>query len=367
MYDVAPAPKAKGLVGYHASLEQEIFAFQQTAYPTRRVDWIAPRWRWMFLASAQRLGVSPMVWLYRNTSGVVAHQGAIPVKLKAGGQEHITGWFVETMALASVRGKAIGPMVIKKALEDLPFNLSLGQTSQMREIQLAMGWHQVAPLETYVLILNPRQVLAAKIAPWIARDAAACGLATLQLGRRTVRYRRLRWQATVEEIARFESRHERLWHEVQHEYQCAVVRDASYLNWKYVEQPGRNFLRLEIQRHGRIVALAVMLIVEADSVYPYRRGFLVDMVVTVSDREVVWAVLDSVRRVCQQRAVASLTCYLISHQLRKAMTSFGFFPKQPTRFLLVATGGISAAISSVVLSPEQWFITFGDSDIDRPW
>jgi hypothetical protein len=49
------------------------------------------------------------------------------------------------------------------------------------------------------------------------------------------------------------------------------------------------------------------------------------------------------------------------------MTAFGFFPKKPSRFLLVATGGVSAEVQRAVVSPEQWFITFGDSDIDRPW
>jgi hypothetical protein len=49
------------------------------------------------------------------------------------------------------------------------------------------------------------------------------------------------------------------------------------------------------------------------------------------------------------------------------MTAFGFFPKKPSRFLLVAAGGVSAAVQRAVVSPEQWFITFGDSDIDRPW
>lgn len=367
MHDVATPPKVKGLLGYHPALEREIFDFQQVAYPTRRVDWIAPRWRWMFVDSAQRLGISPMVWLYRNASGIVAHQGAIPVKLKVGSQEHITGWFVETMALETVRGKAIGPMVIQKALEDLPFNLSLGQTAQMRAIQLAMGWQQVTPLEIYTLILNPRRVLAAKIGPWIARDSAALGLAALQLGKRTVGRRRLRWQATVREIARFDCTHDALWCEVEHEYQCVVVRDASYLNWKYVEQPGQNFLRLEIQRDGKVVAIAVVLLIEPGPSYPYRRGILVDMVVPASDRDVVWALLDSVRRVCQQHAVDALICHLISHQLRKPLTSFGFFPKEPTRFLLVATGGVSRDVSHLVLSPDAWFITLGDSDIDRPW
>jgi hypothetical protein len=171
----------------------------------------------------------------------------------------------------------------------------------------------------------------------------------------------------VAEIARFDSTHDALWEAVQHEYQCAVVRDASYLNWKYVEQPGQDFLRLEIRKDGKAVAIAVVLVVEPGAVYAYRRGFLVDMVVPMADREVVWALLEAVRSVCQQRAVDLLTCYLTSHQLRPAVTAFGFFPKKPTRFLLVATGGVPAEVSRVVLSPEQWFITFGDSDIDRPW
>jgi hypothetical protein len=367
MSKVTQQPKVKGLIGYDPALEPEIFDFQQAAYPTRRTDWIAPRWRWMFLASAQRLGVPPMVWLYRNASGIVAHQGAIPVKLKVGEQEHTTGWFVETMALESVRGKTIGPMLIKKALEDLPFNLSLGQTPQMRTIQLTMGWTQVAPLGTYVLLLNPREVLAAKIAPWIARDSAALGLAALQLGKRTVGRRRLRWQATISEITHFDSTHDALWDTVKDAYQCAVVRDAAYLNWKYVDQPGQSFVRLEIRREGTVVAIAIVLIVEPGAVYPYRRGFLVDMVVPAADREVVWATLDAVRRVCQDQGVALLTCYLISQQLQKAVTSFGFFPKEPTRFLLVATDAVSAQVNSIVLSPERWFVTLGDSDIDRPW
>jgi hypothetical protein len=91
------------------------------------------------------------------------------------------------------------------------------------------------------------------------------------------------------------------------------------------------------------------------------------MVVPAADRDVVWATLDAVRRVCQHQGVALLTCYLISQQLQKAVLSFGFFPKEPTRFLLVATGAVSAQVSSVVQSPEQWFVTLGDSDIDRPW
>jgi len=358
---------ARGLMGYEASLEAEIFAFQKAAYPERRQDWIAPRWQWMFLSSAQRLGVPPMVWLYRNAAGIVAHQGAIPVRLKVGAAEHITGWFVETMALESVRGKAIGPMLIKKALDDLPFNLSLGQTPQMRTIQLAMGWHHVAPLDTYVLVLNPRRVLGAKLRPRWLQYPAALGYTALQRSKHFLGQRRLPWTPTVAEIARFDATHDRLWDAVKHAYPCIVVRDASYLNWKYVDQPGQNFLRLEVRHNATVVAIAVVLIVEPGQVYPYRRGFLVDLLVPATNQEVIWAALEAVRQACQQRDVDLLTFYLVSHALRSAVTSFGFFLREPTRFFLVSAGGISSEVSRAVLSPAHWFITQGDSDIDRPW
>jgi hypothetical protein len=360
-------PATRGLMGYEASLEAEIFAFQKVAYPERRQDWIAPRWRWMFLSSAQRLGVPPMVWFYRNASGIVAHQGAIPVRLKVGAEEHITGWFVETMALASVRGKAIGPMLIKKALEELPFNLSLGQTPQMRTIQVAMGWQQVAPLGTYALVLNPRRVLEAKLHPRWLQHPAALGYVALQRSKHFLGQRRLQWTPTVAEIARFDATHDRLWDEVKHAYQCIVVRDASYLNWKYVEQPGQDFLRLEVKSNTTVVAIAVVCIVEPGPVYPYRRGFLVDLVVPATNQDVIWAALEAVRQACEQRHVDLLTFYLISRALQGPVTSFGFFARAPTRFFLVTTGGISPETTRLVRSPAHWFITQGDSDIDRPW
>jgi hypothetical protein len=359
--------KSKGLLEYGESLEHDILVFQREAYPTRRRDWIAPRWRWMFLESAQRLGVAPMVWVYRNASGVVAHQGAIPVKLKVGTDEHITGWFVETMALESVRGKAIGPMLIKKALEDVPFNLSLGQTPKMRAIQLAMGWQHVAPLETYVLIFNQQKVFANKVRPLWLGNLAACGLSILQGSRRMLGWRRLRWIPTISEITRFDASHDRLWEEVEHEYQCIVVRDASYLNWKYVDQPGQDFVRIAVRRDEKLVAIAVVLIVEPGSTYVYRRGFLVDLIVPISDAEVIWAALEAVRKICTDRSVDLLTFYLINHALRESITSYGFFARKPTRFFLVAMQGVSTEENELMSSHKNWFITMGDSDIDRPW
>ena len=123
----------RGLVGYNPQLDDELFAFQREAFPTRRADWVEPRWRWMFQRSAERLGVEPMVWLYRGKHGILAQQGGIPVRLHTHAGERVTGWFVETMVLEQARGKAVGPMLVANRAGTLQKCQKCGHREALRQ------------------------------------------------------------------------------------------------------------------------------------------------------------------------------------------------------------------------------------------
>jgi hypothetical protein len=357
----------RGLLGYDPTLEEEIFAFQRASYPHRREDWIAPRWKWMFLDSAARLDTQPMVWLYRGRDGIAGHQGAIAVRLKALDHELITGWFVETMVSEAYRGKAVGPMVVKKALEDLPFNLSLGQTDWMRKLQFALGWEQVAGLGTYVYLLDPAAILRDKLSNGVLRSGAGLLLATAQRMKRILGHRRIGFVPEVRRLEDFGAEHDALWQRVKPQYRCAVVRDASYLNWKYVEQPGQDFTRLEIRRQGEVVAVAVLMMREPDESYAYARGFVVDLVLSLEDRAVIRATLEAIRAEFQRLEAAMVVFDLISVPLVKEIQTFGFVARAPSRYLLIAEGEAAPEVAQTVRDPACWFVTRGDSDIDRPW
>ena len=354
-----------GLVGYRPDLENDILAFQREAFPERPYELHAPRWRWMFLESARRLGASPMVWFYRKPAGIVAQQGAIPVRLQVEGREFTTGWFVETMVLPSVRNGAIGPGVIAKAKNDLPFNLSLGQTAQMRAIQLQTGWRRVEPLRTLMFPLRPSDLLRHRLTNPLARGIVAAGLSTRQNLKRALR-ERPGWKVQAAEIDAFDERHDRLWEEVRRSYPCAVVRDASFLNWKFVSQPGQSFVRLEIRRNGRPAALAVLVVREPETVYLYRRALLVDLVVEPNDRQTIVAAFDTARRAALDRQCDSLVFHVIDDRLLKAAAAFGFLEREATRFLLISPGDAPEDTARAVLDGRRWFVTMADSDIDRP-
>lgn len=71
------------------------------------------------------------------------------------------------------------------------------------------------------------------------------------------RRRRLPDGITVEEVAGFDRSADDLWERVQPGYRVAQVRDAAYLNWRYVANPDHYDL-LALRRDGRLVGVAVL-------------------------------------------------------------------------------------------------------------
>ena len=360
----APVPVgASGTSGYDAALEPQIFQFQTIAWPHRNPDLIPSRWRWMFVESARRLGREPIAWLHRDNGAIVGHMGAIPVRLKIGSSEREAAWCVDTMVLESHRSRAVGSRLMVDARETLPFALSLGQTSEMRQICLRLGWKQVAPLQVAQLVVRPGNVLKGKLpapAAWAAGLGVRAGATARQLLQGALRLR-------SREIPRFDERHDRLWRASSPDIGCGVVRDASYLNWKYVDQPGQSFVRVEMLDGDELRGVAVWMLREADDAYKYRRAFLVDLVTPLGNTSLVEQVIRAAGTVPMERGADALICMHIGAPLTRALRGCGFSLRQPERFLLVDPGQTTGPALEQVLSADSWFVTQGDSDIDRPW
>ena len=361
----APQEKEK-ILGYSAGIEADVLDFYRTAWPNRPSETIEPRWRWMFLESAKRIGVPPKMWVYREASSVVGFTGAIAVTAQLGPKEVNTAWCVDTMVLESCRKVGLGPNIMIQVKKDLPFSLSLGQTKEMRMIMEKLGWQEVAPFQTYVYPINPQQILQGKLNPILAFPVGS-GMQIRQYAKRLQSKSVIR-PLELKSISRFEGRHDALWLDVKKHYPCAVVRDASYLNWKYVEQPGQEFIRLELLENNNVVAVAVLMLREPGpkSAYLYRRSFIVDLIVRPDDEGLVMSVLDRIRGKCVELEVDSLIFELVNPKLEALIEKFGFLKREPTRFFWLCPEAQDEANLSLTMNPDNWLITKGDSDVDRP-
>ena len=355
--DITPAPQPC------SSAECEILDFQHVAFPARSESLRTPRWRWMFVESAQRLGVTPQFWVHRDRGAIVAQMGSMPVRLKVGDDHLDTGWLVEAKVREDYRNHGLPSQLLAEAHHDQPLSLSLGQTVEMREAQDRLGWRVVAPLQTAQALVRARNVFKAKLPAALGWAAGATIDTSSAFSRRLRRRRRLE----VRTIDRFDERHDALWQRVARQYTTAVVRDASYLNWKYVDQPGQDVMRLEFSHNGEVVAVAVWALREANSVYGYRRALLYDLVAPLLNPAILRDVIANACLAPLDAGVDALVCQHINTRLTAALRACGFALRQPTRHLLVDPVRLSGRVRDGVLAPDAWFVTQGDSDIDRPW
>jgi hypothetical protein len=298
-----------------------------------------------------------------KNGAVVAHQGAIPVRLKIDKEEVTTGWFVETMAAQAVRGSPIGPMLVKKALEEMPFNLSLGQTEQMRQLQFALGWRSVRRLSHQLLVCGYRVNLRNKLPPGVA-EAAAVGLGLWYEARWAARRTPNSSQFRFSTIERFSHEHDELWARVARTCSCAVVRDSSYMNWKYIDRPGARFSCLELRDSAGLRGVIVSMRKDPNSLYRYARGFLVDIVAPLDETNSIRALVSQCVRNLKRDGAQSITCHVGNHAVESVLADLGFVSREPRYHFLISTGEQPDHVTRMVADPDNWLLSLGDSDTD---
>jgi len=109
-----------------------------------------------------------------------------------------------------------------------------------------------------------------------------------------------------------------------------------------------------------------VMVREPDQFYTYRRAFLMDLVAPPDDEE---AVLDAIQAVANAAADAGadlLSCLHIGGWLTQRLKRSGFYLRAPERYLLVLPGPIAGAEHDRLLDEGRWYISQGDSDLDRP-
>jgi hypothetical protein len=105
---------------------------------------------------------------------------------------------------------------------------------------------------------------------------------------------------------------------------------------------------------------------EADGLYRYRRAFLVDLVTPLSQPARLRQILSIACAEASRWEVDALLCHHIDDRLTQALRSCGFHVRRPERYLLVDPETLTLEQRTAVLSQQSWFVTHGDSDIDRP-
>ncbi len=165
----------------------------------------------------------------------------------------------------------------------------------------------------------------------------------------------------VGQVIQFDEAFDDLWKRLRNRHRVMVIRDASYLEWRYLRIPLR-----EYHCYAAIVAgeLAGYIVLRLANMLSLNGGLVVDFVTEASERgrRAGAALLSHALAFFAAEDVDLLAALMLPHAheyglLRRAR--FRPLPKLllPQPFRLVARGPAPA------LSAKNWFFTFGDYDI----
>lgn len=216
-------------------------------------------WRWCYLANPN--GISNLITVVRD-GRVVGKVGNVYMQLISHG---------ERVTAVQMEGLAIHPSERSWAcLRDL-FATSLAERSKENvafvfgfavplSAQLGkwLGGVSLGRTPIYSGFLNTVRALEARHVPyplsligWLAQPILG-----LKTGKISYSDLELRW------IENFDNTFDELWSTIEKARILAVVKDAKYLNWRYVECPGRLYRRLAAYRGERLEGLVVFRAVE---------------------------------------------------------------------------------------------------------
>lgn len=231
---------------------------------------------------------------------------------------------------------------------------------------LKNGWKAIGTYRQYVAVLDARGLLARRLpGPLASGGGLLLAAALAATGRRAKRARIA--SVHVRRVERFDSRVDRLYAEVAPSLPIAFVRDAAYLDWRYVDNPTRKHRIAIAERDGELLGYLVYESAGGSQ----GRGYVVDVLgkdAATEDALLRFAFDEFAKEGISLVLLSTLPCPRVAAMLSRN----GFFPHPKNTPFRTATPFIVRVLlddgtpsPAALLDPTRWYVFDGDRDVEH--
>lgn len=333
----------------HAERE-ELFRFIRAAWGAESWHSNRERWEWQFRRVPTNGDGGPPLWVLTRGDEILGQVGAIPVRLSLLAREQPAAWASDLMIAREYWNRGGFPLLMRELCRGYPLALVLGMNNKAYALfRRSKGWMDLGVIPRLERYCSWRSLASARTLVALVRQAGSAVRALVPP--------RPPADLVVRVVARFDDRVTALWDRVA-AGRIGVRRGASWLNWKYAEQPLLTYERLEMERRGTLVGCAVLRV---EPLARECRGFLVECF--AEPAELTGVAHAAVARL-HQRGVDRITCDVLDPATEQVLERLGFVRRRSGMKFMLRTA--DAALAAVVGDRARWYITRGDADQDRP-
>lgn len=319
------------------------------------VERLEAQWDWRFLRNPEATPSVPSGFVLERDGEVVGYVSCTPMRVKIRSSIQ-PGFSPGEWVTDPTRARGYGALLMRRVMSLQGVGIAAPNEAAYPALK-RLGWSDVCRLESWARVVRADRLLLARILRRLRNAAVPPG--GLE-GAPGPLHARPRADGPIEivPVARFDERFDALWDRVAPELGTAVVRDRRFLNWRYVDIPGRRYAIAAAERRGELEGYVVYYARWRDGVL---FGHVIDLLVAraaASTRDVLLAyAVDELKR----SGVAVITSYATPHDtfLRSGLRRAGFpFARRGPAVLAIDGAGACA------IHPGDWFLTRGDSDLD---
>ncbi len=347
---------------YTPSLSAGVIDLSRRIWPQAEIC-AASYHRWQYQANPAGQALTALA---REGSGgrIVGQFGAIPVRVVIDGEERLAALALNVATDPGYRRQGMFA-ALGQASDELMAQAGVALAFAMPNANSfpgfisRLGYSFAGDVPFLVRAVNVRRLARSRLGIPLVPDLAAVG--SRPFFPPLPQQPRELTGVVVEHVSQFDDAFDELWKRLRNRHRVMLVRDAAYLNWRYVHIPLREYACFAARAGGE---LAGYIVLRRAELLDLRGGLIVDFVTEASERgrRAGEALLSHALAYFAGEDVDLLAALMLRHTheyqlLRRAR--FRPLPKLllPQRFRLVARGADHA------LSLKSWFFTFGDYDV----
>ena len=318
----------------------------------------------------ERGPAGPAISVVARDSGRLIGQAAmVPVGMWLSGKPITAGLALNPLVDPDSEGRGIPLDLLRKldataAEERIAFSYAFPDDASLRVLVNQGGFKEIASLSLLIRPLKPERLAAKTTGSRVLARTTSIARMVWRTPSPSVRQKDVPG-LSIDQVTDFDEPFAVFWRRVQNRTPLMVVRDSAYLNWRYIEAPGREYAAFAARSEGKVRALIVL---RAAPLGRLSAGLIVDLVVEASGegRAAGRLLIDHAGVFFRDQDLDMLATLSLRHtdefRLFRA-SGFRMQPKfvEPHPLHLVVRSHAEEANAAYDL--HNWFLTLGDSQI----
>ena len=349
---------------YKEGDEKNILKLQSSVLNIEDLLSFKKKWVWQFKKNPNNHKKSiPFTCIVTISNRIIGAIETMPVNIKIGDKKFRGAWLVGNSVSSEYQGRGIGTLMQDYIEKNGNFDilLSLGSTEAAYHLLKKLDWdvgyfgYKVAILNLEELIKMNSIVLRFIIHPLSNLYGLFFRLYSIIRNNRSI------YKYKLVTIKCFDNRFDKLLVNAINYYPITVIRDRSYLNWRYIDCPHRSYVIYSAEKNNEVCGFIILKIAKKNGL---KTGFIVDLFFDHSKKDVLINLLNKAMDKFYKSKVSLVTILNPNAKFKSTFNRYGFLFNYNSKKRLMCKVISQKVDTRLLHDMKKWNITKGDSDSD---